>query len=305
METRTQFDRIVEQVRRQEKKTVIVAAAEETDVLAATVLAQQEHLARILYVGDADHIRQLAEEQALDISGIEIVHETDVTQAGKTAIGFVKEHPGGVMMKGKIATGQILGMVLKDEELKKRLENPFVSHTSIFEWENRLVIFGDAGLNIAPDIQQKRKIAFNMIEAARKLGIHSPRIAFLSAAEKRNPKMPSSVEAAELAAMDWEEGVIAGGPLALDGAIFEKAYQVKGIPSPVEGKADILICPNIETGNVLYKTLAWMLHLDIAGVVSGAAIPCILTSRADSARIKFLSIATTLYLSECDVKRDT
>ncbi len=199
-------------------------------------------------------------------------------------------------MKGKIGTSSLLGLLLKDSELKQRKPNPFVSHVAVFEWENRLKLFSDAGLNIAPDVPQKKRITLNAINVARKMGMYKPRVAFLSAVEKVSSKMVSSIEAAELAKMDWEDAIV-GGPLAFDGAMFEKAYRIKGVPSPIEGKADILICPNIETGNTLYKTLAWMLRPDMAGIITGAAIPCILTSRADSARVKFLSIATTLYLA--------
>jgi phosphate butyryltransferase len=192
----------------------------------------------------------------------------------------------------------LLGTILKDDDLKEQQPNQFLSHVSIFIWNNQWKIFSDPALTILPDLQQKRQIALNAIAVARQLGIETPRVAFLSAAEKVSPKMPSSVEGGELAGMEWEEAIV-GGPLAFDGAMFEKAYQIKGVPSPVEGKADILICPNIETANVFYKTLSWMFQMDIAGVITGGAIPCILTSRADSARVKFLSIAMTIYLAAC------
>jgi len=297
MEAITCFTTIVEQVKRHEKKTVVVADAAESDVIAATVRARAEGLAHIVYVGSATRIRQLAEEAAVDIAGIEIIDEPDSSEAAQKAIERVKSDDNAVLMKGKIGTGLLLGTILKDAELKQRRPNPFLSHVAVFEWENRLKIFSDAGLNIAPDLSQKRRITLNALEITRKLGMNTPRVAFLSATEKVSSKMLSSVEAAELAEMPWE-GAIVGGPLAFDGAMFENAYQMKGVPSPVEGKADILICPNIETGNVLYKTLAWMLRPDMAGIITGAAIPCILTSRADSARVKFLSIATTLYLAQ-------
>jgi len=293
----TNFQQMVDIVKSQTPKTIVVAAAAEEDVLAATAKAKQEGLAQFVYVGDADAIRRLAGEHGLDISGIEIVNEPDIWAAGKRAIELIKAGRGDALMKGQIGSSQLLGMLLKDEELKARYGRRFVSHVALFEWEGRLKIFSDAGLNIAPDAEQKRSIALNAIAVAKKLGMVAPRVAFLSAAEKVNPKMPSSVEAAELAEMEWEAGVIVGGPLAFDGAMFEKAYEIKGVPSPLEGKADILICPNIETGNVLYKTLAWMLKPEMAGIITGAAIPFILTSRADSARVKFLSIAATLFLS--------
>ncbi len=293
----TNFQQMVEVVKSQAQKTIIVAAAAEEDVIAATVRALQEGLAQVVYVGDADAICRLAREGESNIAGIEIVNESDTWEAGKRAIELIKAGRGDALMKGKIGSGQLLSMLLKDEELKQRSARQFVSHVTLFEWDGRIKMFSDAALSIAPDVEQKRNIALNAIAIAKKLGIAAPRVAFLSAVETVNPKMSSSVEAAELAEMEWEAGVIAGGPLAFDGAMFERAYQIKGVPSPVEGKADILICPNIETGNVLYKTLAWMLKPEMAGIITGAAIPFILTSRADSARVKFLSIAATLFLS--------
>ncbi len=297
MDTLTSFTPIIESVKGCKQKIVVVAAADDHDVLAATVLARREGLAGFLYVGDSEKIQQLAQEHTLDISGIEIINEPDPQEAGRKAIELVKADTGQVLMKGNIGTGQILGMVLKDEDLKKRMDNPFLSHIAIFEWQNRLKIFSDPALNIAPDVEQKKKIALNAIHVAQKFGMTSPKVAFLSAIEKVSPKMQSSVDAAELAGMTWENA-IGGGPLAFDGAIFEEAYAMKGVPSPIEGHADILICPNIEVGNVLYKTLTWMMKLDMAGIVAGAGIPFILASRSDSARVKFLSIATTIYLAE-------
>ncbi len=296
METLSGFQAIVKEVKNRTKKTVVVAAAEDHDVLIATVQAKQDGLANFLYVGAEDQIRQLAREYQLDLAGTEIVNEPDVEASGKRAIELMKEGRGQVLMKGKISTGQILGMVLKDEDLKHKMDNPFLSHVAIFEWQNSLKIFSDAALNIAPDRDQKTRIALNALQVARNLGMDVPRMAFISAVEKVNPKMPSSVDAEQLAALDWE-GAIAGGPLAFDGAMFAEAYAIKGVPSPVEGKADILIFPNIETGNVFYKTVTWMMKRDMAGIIVGAAVPFILTSRADSARVKFLSIATTLYLA--------
>lgn len=297
METVRSFKTIVEYVKQHRKKTVVVAAAADHDVLEATVRAREEGLANLIYVGGAEKIRAIAAEHQLNISGIEVVDKSDLIEAGKIAIELVKKEPGTVLMKGKIETSQLLGMVLKDDDLKKRQDNPFLSHIGVFEWDNSLKIFSDAALNIAPDLDQKRKIALNAIAAAHKLGIACPRVAFLSAAEKVSQKMLSSVDADALANMTWD-GAIVGGPLAFDGAMFEEAYRVKGVSSPVEGKADILICPAIETGNVLYKMLSWMVKVDMAGIITGAAVPFILTSRADSARVKFLSIATTLFLAE-------
>lgn len=296
MEPLMSFQTLIARVKRREKFTVVVAAADEHDVLKATMQAKQEGLADFLYVGATQAIQQLAREHQLDLTGIEIIDEPDMHAAGELAIDLIKQKNAQVLMKGKISTGQILGMVLKDEDFKHTMHNPFLSHAAIFEWQQSLKIFSDAALNIAPDLEQKQKIAQNATQVARKLGIAVPKVAFISAIEKVSPKIPSSVDAEQLAAMEWENAVT-GGPLAFDGAMFPEAYAIKGVPSPVEGNADVLIFPNIETGNVFYKTLSWMMKQDMAGVIVGAAVPFILTSRSDSARVKFLSIATTLYLA--------
>jgi len=292
------FETIVRNVTQCEKKTVVVAAATEEDILIATTQAKKHNLARFVYVGDFKQIQHLAWKHRLNLSGIEILDESEPGQAVRTALNLIKRGDAQILMKGKVGTGHLLGTMLKDDDLKKQQPDQFLSHVSIFIWENRWKIFSDPALTILPDVKQKRRIALNAIGIARQLGIATPRVAFLSATEKPTAKMPSSTEAAELAGMQWDDA-IAGGPLAFDGALFEKAYQIKGVPSPVEGKADILISPNIETANTLYKTLSWMFQIDIAGVITGGAIPCILTSRADSARVKFLSIAMTIYLSTC------
>ncbi len=292
------FETIVHAVTQGEKKTVVVAAAADEDILIATTQAKKRNLARFVYVGNFKQIQHLAWKHRLNLSGIEILDESDPGQAAGTALNLIKCGDAQILMKGKISSGHLLGTMLKDEDLKTQQPDQFLSHATIFIWENRWKIFSDPALTILPDVEQKRRIALNAIGIARQLGIDTPRVAFLSATEKATAKMPSSAEAAELAGMQWDNA-IADGPLAFDGAMFEKAYQIKGVPSPVEGKADILISPNIETANTLYKTLSWMFQIDIAGVITGGAIPCILTSRADSARVKFLSIAMTIYLATC------
>jgi phosphate butyryltransferase len=296
MELLASFDAIVDDVKRHEKKTVVIASAAEEDILVATTHAKQQNIAKFVYVGNFKEIQQLAWKNRLNLSGIEIIDVPNPDIACRIAIDMIKTGDAQILMKGKISTGHLLGIVLKDEDFKTRQQEQFLSHVSVFMWNKQWKIFSDPALTVCPNLEQKRKIALNAIKIARQLGINHPRVAFLSAVEKVSPKMPSSVEAAELADMEWD-GAIVGGPLAFDGAMFENAYQIKGVSSPVGGKADILICPNIETANIFYKILAWMFQLDIAGVITGGALPIILTSRADSARVKFLSIAMTIYLT--------
>lgn len=298
MEPVTSLQMIVEKLRGAKNKTIVVAAAESQNALASTVHAKQEGLADVLYIGKTDQIQKLAATYQIPIEGIEMIEEPDALEAARLALRLIKEGQAQILMKGQIGTGQILEIVLKDEDLKQEGgKGHFLSYVTIFEWAGQLKLFSDPALSIAPDVEQKRKITLNALETARKLGITRPRVAFLSAVEKVNPKMQSSVDAAELAKMDWGDA-IADGPLAFDGAMFEEAYQAKGVPSLVEGMADILISPNIETANLLYKVLAWMAKVPIGGTMVGSPIPFVVTSRSDSERIKFVSIATTLYLAE-------
>lgn len=295
MEEIRSFSRLVELVKGRAKRTLAVVAAEDQDVLEATVHARGEGIVDVIYIGEPDHIRRIASDHQIDLAGIEIMAAADPVKAGEHALQLIKNGTAHLLMKGKIATSQILHLVLNDHDLKGDGDH-FLSHVTVFEWEGCLKLFSDAALNIAPDVEQKRRITQNTLQIARRLGIPHPRIAFLSAVETINPKMPSSAEAAELAAMEWGDA-IAGGPLAFDGAAFEEAYRTKGVPSPVEGKADMFICPNIETGNLFYKILAWMVKPRMAGIMAGSPVPFILTSRSDSAEVKFLSIATAIYLA--------
>lgn len=290
------FDAIVHRVTQCARQTVVVVAATEEDILIATTQAKRYDLARFVYIGDFKRIQHLAWKLRLNLSGVEIIDEADPGRAAMMALELVKQGHAHLLMKGKIGTGHLLGTILKDADLKAQQPDQFLSHVAIFIRDNQWKVFSDPALTILPTVDQKRRIALNAIAVARRLGIETPRVAFLSAAEKISDKMPSSTEAAELCAMPWDNAIV-GGPLAFDGAMFEKAYQIKGVPSPVEGKADIVICPNIESANVLYKALSWMFQVDMAGVITGGAVPCILTSRADSARVKFLSIAMTIYLA--------
>lgn len=291
----TNFQAMIASVKGRPKKTVVVAGAADADVLAATVQASQEGLADFLYVGDPAAIHRLAAAAQSPLAGA-VLAASDAQAAGQQALALLKAGQAHVLMKGKIPTHDLLGLVLKDADLKKQQPDQFLSHLAIFEWAQQLKLFSDPALNIDPSLEQKRRITLNALAAAYQFGIAAPRVAFLSAVETVNPKMRSSVEAAELARLDWG-AALAAGPLAFDGTLFPEACRAKGITSPVAGQADILIFPNLEAANTFYKVLAWMVKPDLAGVIVGAAVPIILTSRADSDRVKFCSIAATLYLA--------
>jgi phosphate butyryltransferase len=199
-----------------------------------------------------------------------------------------------MVMKGLVDTGIILKAVLNKETGLRT--GSVLSHVAIFDVVNypRLLLVTDAAMNIAPTLEQKKQIIENSLHVANGLDIDEPKVGVICAKEKVNPKMPATVDAGELVKMNENgelTGCIVGGPFALDNAVSEEAAKLKGISHPVAGKADILMCPNIESGNILYKTLGFLANAKSAGVIVGAKAPIILTSRADSEEAKLNSIA--------------
>ena len=201
-----------------------------------------------------------------------------------------------MLMKGNIQTSQFLKAVLdKDEGLRPKTEKK-LSHVSVFDVPalRRMLILTDAAVNIAPDLSDKVQIIENAVKVAKAIGIETPKVAVISAAETVNPNMQSTIDAALLSKMGDRgqiKGCIIDGPLAFDNAISKNAIDHKNIKSPVEGEADIIVVPNIETGNALYKALVYTANAEVGGVLVGASSPVILTSRADSTEAKLNSIA--------------
>ena len=253
-----------------------------------------KNIAKFILVGDSEKIRQMAEAVKADISCAEIIHEPDQEQACKTAVGLVAQGRARALMKGQVETSVIMKAVL-DREAGMRTGRK-LSHLAVFELPayHKLLFITDAAINIAPDLAAKKEILQNAVEAVNALGISAPKVALLAAKEKPDPKMPVTIDAAELTAQ-YKNGEITGcivdGPLALDNAISPESVAIKGIESEVGGDADILVCPDIESANILYKALAFLAGGKNGGVVLGAKRPIILTSRADSAESKLISIA--------------
>lgn len=272
--------------------TVCVACAEDAHVLMAVESAR--NIASFILVGDDKKIRQIAEDVGADISDATILHEPDPALACKTAVDQVAKGKAQALMKGQIDTSVIMKAVL-DKEAGMRTGRK-LSHLAVFELPtyHKLLFVTDAAINIAPDVSVLSEIIQNAVYAVTALGIKTPKIALLAAKEKPDPKMPVTETAARLTAM-FKNGEITNcildGPLALDNAINRESLAVKGIDSPVGGDADILVCPNIESGNILYKSLAFLAGAKNGGVVLGAKRPIIMTSRADSAESKLIAIA--------------
>lgn len=292
--TITNFVDLVAAAQRGGPKAIVAVGAQQDTVLEAIAAAQARGIARGILVGDEAEIHAVAAECGVDISDMEIAHERDAQSAARRAMVLVSEGKAQIVMKGKVDTATFLRAAL-DRDLGLRT-GALLSHVAVFDMQDlgRLLLISDAGVNIAPTLEQKADIIRNAIGVAHKLGIAEPRVAALASTETVDPRIPANVEAAALAKMA-DRGQITGalvdGPLALDNAISPDAAEDKKIRSPVAGRADILISPDIEAGNVLVKAIVYFARLPMAGVVVGAKVPLILPSRSDTFESKLDSIA--------------
>ncbi len=279
------------------RSKLAVAVAQDAEVLLAVDGAYQLGIADAILVGCEAEIRQIAESLAIDVNKYTIVDEADKVQACRKAVKLVRDGEADVVMKGLVDTSIILKAVL-DKEIGLR-ESPVLSHVALFEVPgyDRLFYLTDAAMNIAPDLEAKKHILRNAVKVAHALGNENPIACALCAVEKVNPKMQATLDAAALVEAN-QSGEIDGctviGPLALDNAISAEAAKHKGITDPNAGKADILLVPAIEVGNVFYKSMVFMAKAKNAGMIVGAKAPIVLTSRADSDETKLNSIALAL-----------
>lgn len=295
------FDQLVEEVKSSKNRTISVAVAQDLDVLQAVEKANQSNLADAILVGDQQKLEKLAKEHRIKLSSFEIENVSDETEAVKKSIRYVREKKADVLMKGLCSTATLMKHVL-DKENGLRQSN-LLSHLAIFEIPSypKLIFMSDAALNIAPTLEEKIYITENAIFAAHRLGIEKPKVAIITAVEKINPgKMPATTDAAIISKMSERgqiKGAVIDGPLALDNAFSRKSCEVKGIVSEVGGDADIAIVPEIESGNIFYKLMSYLAGAKTAGMIIGASVPIVLTSRSDSEETKFLSIAAAVRVS--------
>ncbi len=271
-----------------------VVAPEEPHALGGAVLAAEARLIAPFLIGDRAKIEQAAAEAALDISRFEIVEAATHGEAAAEGVRLVRAGRAGALMKGHLHTDELLHAVVSREaglRTGRRLTHVFVMDVPGLD---RPLLITDAAINIDPDLETKIDIVQNAIDLALSLGIEEPRVGVLSAVEHVNPKIRSSLDAALLSKMA-ERGQIKGGivdgPLAMDNAIDTEAARTKGIRSPVAGRADILVAPDLDAGNMLAKELTYLAHAEGAGLVIGAKAPVILTSRADDEKARLASAA--------------
>ena len=295
------FDEVLNKAKGYGPKKMAVASAGAEDVLKAVEAARKEKLTDSILVGDKKEIIRIANEMGIDPGNYEIIDKTDKTEAARYAVELVRNKKASILMKGMLGTARILKAIL-DKEIGLRT-NRMLSHVYTLQIKgyDRLLTMTDGAMSISPDLKQKAQIIQNAIYYAHSMGIKKPKVAVVAALELVNPDMPATIDAACLAKMS-ERGQIVGGivdgPLGFDNAISKEAAKHKGVESPVSGEVDIVLVPNIESGNIFAKGLVYLAEAVPAGLLLGAKAPVVLVSRSDTAQSKLYSIALGVLMSE-------
>lgn len=288
------FDDLFSRLKEIETKKVAVAVAQDEPVLEAVKEADEKGIANAVLVGDKEKIQEIADKIDMDLSKFEIIDIKDPKKATLEAVKLVSSGNADMLMKGLIDTATFLRSVL-NKEVGLRT-GKVMSHVSVFEIEgwDRLFFITDVAFNTYPELKDKITIINNAVSVAHACGIEKPKVGVVCPVEVVNSNMPSTVDAALLAKMSDRgqfKGCVVDGPFALDNAISMEAAQHKGVKGEVAGQADILMMPNIETGNVMYKTLTYFAPVKNGCLLVGTSAPAILTSRADTFETKVNSIA--------------
>jgi phosphotransacetylase len=295
------YPALIERCATLEPVRTAVAHPCDQSALTGAVEAAEANLIRPILVGPQAKIRAVAEQFDLDISAYDIVDAPHSHAAAALAVELVRKGQAESLMKGSLHTDELMAEVVrKDTGLRteRRISHAFIMDVPTYP---KPLAVTDAAINIFPDLETKVDIVQNAIDMAHALGVDLPKVAILSAVETVTPKIPSTIDAAALCKMA-ERGQITGalldGPLAFDNAISKEAAEIKGIRSEVAGDADILVVPDLEAGNMLAKQLSFLANADAAGIVLGARVPIILTSRADSVRARMASCAVAVLLAQ-------
>jgi phosphate butyryltransferase len=290
----TKISQLVEMAQAKRKRKIAVAMAGDYDVLEALKNAENYNIVDPILVGVQSNIESISKEIGYDISKHEIINVEDRFEASLKATQLIRDGEADLLMKGLVSTGILLKAVVNKEHGLRT--GSIISHVAVFETPqyHKLLGITDAAMNVAPTFEDKISIIKNAVEVFHKLGEPNPKVAVCGAVETVNQRMESTMHAATLSMMNKRDqitGCLIDGPLALDNAISKKAAQVKNIHSDVAGDVDIVVAPDINGANFLYKSLIFLGAANAAAVIMGAKVPIVLTSRADSEKIKFNSIA--------------
>jgi phosphate acetyltransferase len=300
------YERLLERCRSLEPVPTAVAHPCEATALAGAVEAAKMDLIEPILVGPAAKIRETAKAAEIELGGLRIVDVQHSHAAAAGAVALVREGRAEILMKGSLHTDELMSaIVARDTGLRtaRRISHVFVMDVPTY---HKVLIVTDGAINIAPTLEDKVDICQNAIDLCVSLGLEKPRVAILAAVETVTSKMSATIDAAALCKMS-ERGQIKGGildgPLAFDNAISKEAAVTKGIASDVAGDPDILLAPDLEAGNILAKQLSFLANADSAGLVLGARVPVILTSRADSVRSRIASCAVAVLVAHARRER--
>jgi phosphate butyryltransferase len=275
------------------RKKLVLAAAQDQHSLSAIVRAWKENIIEPILIGDKEGIQNICASNNYDITGVRIIHEPDTEMSVEMAVRMVSSKQADILMKGMVGSSTLLKCILnKDWGLRT---GNLLSHFALFEVEtyHKVIAVTDVAMNISPNLKDKISIVNNSIACLIKLGYTMPKVAVLGAVEMVNENMEATLHAALLSKMNQRDQIkncIIDGPLAFDNAISLESAKHKGIRSEVAGDTDLLLMPDIEVGNVLYKSLVFFAKAKVASIILGAMVPIVLTSRSDSEQAKFDSI---------------
>ena len=297
------MDQMVELVKSKPKKRLVAAYANDAHTIEAVYNAVCQGIVDATLVGDEETIQNVCKEHDFDVTKFEIVQEADENKAGGKAVALINDGKGDVLMKGLLSTDKYMRAILNKEKGLMPGPKAVLSHVTIIETPryHKLITCGDVAVIPAPDLNQKIAITNNLINTAHALGIEMPKVAMLAATEQMLPGMQACVDAAIIAKMG-DRGVFkkayVDGPLALDVALDKESAGIKKLKGEVAGDADCLVFPNIESGNVFYKSNTKLAGAELAAMVCGARVPCVLTSRGDTAKTKSYSIALAALMAK-------
>ncbi len=282
-------------------KNLVAAYANDDHTIGALYQAVQKGIINATLVGDEVEIKKVCEENNWNFSDFTVVHEPVDVKAAAKAVKLIHEGKGEMIMKGLVSTDKFMRAILNKEKGLLPYKGT-LSHVTVFEAAtyHKLLIAGDVAIIPHPDLKQKITITNNVARTARALGIENPKVALVSATEQVLPQIESNVEFSVISKMNQRgqiKGCVVDGPLSVDAAIDAEAVKIKKVASPVAGDADCLVFPNIEAGNVFYKTSTKLAKASIAAAVLGAKVPTILSSRGDTTKDKLNSIALSCLLA--------
>lgn len=297
------FDDLLKKVRTENPKRMAVVCAEDPHVLDAVKEAMELRIVLPIFIGDEPKITQLIKDYDYPFAHLPIYHTTSKEEAADWAVRMAKDGEIDILMKGLIDTKILLKAIVNRETGIKT--NDLLSHVGLVYSDvmDKMYVVSDIAMNINPNVSEKAQIIRNAVRVARAIGYSVPKVGIASSVEKVNPKIASTVEAEELVKLYQQgffEEMIIDGPMAVDCLVSKEAAEHKGLTGEVAGNADVLIFPNLDAGNIFYKTMVFLAKAKTAGIILGANVPIVLTSRADSANSKLNSIALAVACNELE-----